>query len=147
MANKVNLNNARPGVYAKVISEISDSGLCPFCEVRLSKIHPNPLEQKKYWTITNNAYPYIPKKEHILLIHREHIEDISELKTEAWIELQEIIRELTKTRNISGGTFMLRFGETKFTGASVVHLHAHLFQSDPEDPSYDPKKGVITRVG
>ncbi len=147
MNNHVNKGNARKGIYADVIEKIGKERICPFCSEHLRKIHPNPLDERIHWIITNNAYPYTPKKEHILLIHKEHISDIKDLSAEAWSELKSIIDELSKKRNITGGSFILRFGETKFTGASVTHLHAHLFQSDPDSQDYERKTGVLTRIG
>jgi ATP adenylyltransferase len=143
----VNIDNARPGVYTDVIKKIEQDKICPFCPEHLLTIHPNPIEGKKYWVVTDNAYPYKPKKEHVLLIHKKHISNINELSPEAWVELKEIINTEQSKRNITGGTLMMRFGETKFTGASVTHLHAHLFQSDPDSEEYDRTKGVLTRIG
>lgn len=143
----VDTNNARPGVYSEVIGNISESAICPFCPEHLRSIHPNPIDERENWIITDNAYPYTPKKQHILLIHKKHIGEVRELSESAWIELKEIIDEVSKKRNIHGGTFMMRFGETKFTGASVTHLHAHLFQSDPDSLDYNKKQGVLTRIG
>ena len=147
MKPHVNKKNAREGVYAEVIEKIGKDKICPFCAEHLGKIHPNSLEERAHWIITNNAYPYLPKKEHILLIHKEHISDIRDLSAEAWSELKSIIDELSKKRNIAGGSFILRFGESKFTGASVTHLHAHLFQSNPDSQDYNKKTGVLTRIG
>jgi ATP adenylyltransferase len=147
MSYHVNLDNARPGAYADIIKKIGDNKICPFCTEHLTSIHPNPIEEKTHWFITDNAYPYKPKREHILLIHKTHISDVTDLSQEAWIELKEIINIEKKKRDITGGTLMMRFGETKYTGASVTHLHAHLFQSNPDDPEYDKTKGVLTRVG
>ena len=143
----VNLNNARPGVYAEVIKKIGENKICPFCSEHLHSIHPNPIQEKNYWLVTDNAYPYKPKKEHILLIHKTHISDMFEISKDAWTELHDIMDELEKTKNIEGGAFLMRFGNTKYTGASVTHLHAHIFQSNPDDPEYDKSKGVITRIG
>jgi ATP adenylyltransferase len=92
-------------------------------------------------------YPYEPKKHHLLFIHKTHIESLGELTDEARRELDQIVEKVLKEKGITGGTLMIRFGETKYTGASVTHLHAHLFQSDPDHEDYDPKKGVLTRVG
>lgn len=143
----VDVHNARPGVYADVIKKIGDEKICPFCTEHLHAIHPNPITEKTHWFVTDNAYPYKPKKEHVLLIHKTHISDISELSDPAWEELHEILTSEQKKRNIKGGTFMMRFGETTYTGATVTHLHAHLFQSNPDDPEYDKSKGVFTRIG
>lgn len=139
---------ARPtGEYAKVINSIAKDGVCPFCPEHLAKYHKNPLVHKKYWTVTDNMYPYKPNKHHKLLIHREHITHMNELGPEALAELLEIVKNESSSGEYSGGTFIMRFGETKYTGASVTHLHAHLIQSDPDDPSYDKTKGLMMRIG
>ena len=143
----VNLNNARPGKYEAEIKKILDAGVCPFCVKHLRTYHKKPIEEKKFWWLTDNDYPYELSQNHILIIHKEHIEMPEEMKLEAAKELWEIIAKVTKKRNIAGGTFFMRFAETKFTGAAVVHLHAHIIQSNPDDPNYDPKIGLMARVG
>jgi diadenosine tetraphosphate (Ap4A) HIT family hydrolase len=145
--SQVNRNNARPGIYKKVIKKIAGEKICPFCPQHLSNIHPHPLDVRKNWIITNNAYPYLPKKHHVLLIYKKHIENIGDLDLGAWKELHSILKELKKKRKIKGGTFMLRFGDTKYTGATVTHIHAHLFQSNPDNSTYNRRKGVLTRIG
>ncbi len=145
--NFVNLTNARPGVYEKVIKDIQESAICPFCPEHINNIHKNPIEEKKFWLVTDNMYPYKPTRKHLLLIHKKHIEHVGELTKEAWDELFDIIKTETKKLGMEGGTFMMRFGNTKYTGASVSHLHCNLLQSDPDHPDYEKTKGVITRVG
>ena len=56
-------------------------------------------------------------------------------------------QDKNKKLNIEGGTFLMRFGESKYTGASVSHLHCNLLQSDPDHPEYEKTRGVMTRVG
>jgi ATP adenylyltransferase len=143
----VNPDNSKRGEYAKVIDEIAREKICPFCPEHVHRIHPKPIEEKKYWLVTDNAYPYKPVKQHLLLIHKEHIEHVTQLSSEAWEELRTILSELSKEKNIEGGALMMRFGVTKYTGASVTHLHAQLIQGNPDDPEYDKEKGVICRVG
>jgi ATP adenylyltransferase len=145
--NFVDLNNARPGVYQKVIEEIKKSSICPFCPEHIRNIHKNPLEEKEFWLVTDNMYPYKPTKKHLLIIHKKHIEHFSELTEDAWKELFRIIKEEGKKLNIEGGTFLMRFGKSRYTGSSVSHLHCQLIQSDPDHPEYERTKGVITRVG
>ncbi len=143
----VNINNARPGIYIDVIKKINQDKICPFCPEHLKSIHPNPLDEKEFWVVTDNAYSYKPNKHHVLLIYKTHITNVSELSYEAWRELKEIIDNEQKKRNINGGTIVMRFGDTKYTGASVSHLHAHIFQSNPDDKEYDKTKGILTRIG
>lgn len=147
MSGFVNEQNSQRGNYAQVIKDIADKKICPFCPEHVRNIHPHPLEEKTHWLVTDNAYPYKHVKHHVLIIHKAHIEHVSELSREAWDELQEILKEVTEKRAITGGAFVMRFGETKYTGASVTHLHAQLVQGDPDHPGYDKKTGVICRVG
>jgi len=147
MAEFVNQQNSKRGHYADVIKDIADKKVCPFCPEQLENFHKNPIRKYGHWIVTNNMYPYKPVKQHILLIHEEHIEHAAELSPEAWAELREIIEKETADRNMVGGAFMMRFGDTHFTGASVAHLHAHLVQSDPNSEGYDPEQGLRARIG
>lgn len=146
--NFVNPNNTqqRPdGKYNSVIADIQKAGVCPFCPEQLKNYHKNPiLEESAEWVLTENMYPYKGAKHHLLLIHKKHISTIDEMSATAWSELQELIKKATTRFNITGGTFFARFGDTRFTGASVTHLHAHIVVSNPEDPQYSP---LLTRIG
>ncbi len=147
MSDFVNQQNARPGGYDKVIADIALQNVCPFCPEHLAEFHKKPMTHRMFWIVTDNQFPYMPSRNHKLIIHTEHIDHVSKILPEAWTELYEIVQELVGENTIAGGTFLMRFGETKFTGASVTHLHANLVQSNPEDPSYDPAVGLRTRVG
>lgn len=144
----VNTTNARQGHhYKKVIEKIARQKVCPFCQEHILKYHKNPIDEKKYWLVTDNMYPYSPVKHHIIFIHKKHTEKTSEITPEAWQELFESIKETEKKKGITGGTFLLRFGDTNFTGASVTHLHAHLVQSNPSSEKYNKKTGLTARIG
>ncbi len=145
--NQENTHSRPDGAYGEVIRKIAKDGVCPFCREHLTEYHKHPLDERKFWWITDNMWPYKPSLQHKLVIHKEHVSHVNELSNDAWVELLEIQKELSAKLNIVGGTLVMRFGETHFTGASVSHLHTNLVQSDPEDPSYDPKKGLVTRIG
>ncbi len=147
MSDFVNQQNARPGGYDKVIANIASQNVCPFCPEHLAEFHKLPMTRRKYWIVTDNQFPYTPSKHHKLIIHAEHIDHVTKIVPDAWTELYEIVQELVGENVITGGTFLMRFGETRFTGASVTHLHANIVQSNPEDLTYDPKRGLMTRVG
>ncbi len=141
----VNTANTRPGIYDAVIKDIAKKQVCPFCPEQLSNFHKNPiLKEKDFWLATENMYPYKGAKKHILFIHKKHLSNISELSNEAWSELHTIIKDILSEKDIPGGTLMMRFGDTRYTGASVTHLHAHLISPNPDAPDYEP---VIARVG
>lgn len=142
---------SRPdGKYAQVISEIAEHGVCPFCEENIDNYHKKPRESRKYWWITDNMYPYTSTLHHRLIIHKRHIEHYSELSGEAKAELDQIFLDEMARNKMNGGALVMRFGETKYTGASVSHLHCHIVQSNPDDRDYKKKKattGVIMRIG
>jgi diadenosine tetraphosphate (Ap4A) HIT family hydrolase len=148
MAHFVNSDNTthRPsGAYGKVIDEIKKAGVCPFCPENLSKYHKNPvLKEGKYWVLTKNFYPYEGAKHHILIIHKKHIETFEEIIPEAWEEIRSLIGSFLKNEKIIGGTFVMRFGDTAHTGASVSHLHANLVSPDVEDKN---RKPILARIG
>ena len=143
----MNQQNARPGGYDKVIADIAAQNLCPFCPEHLAEFHKKPMQHRNHWIVTDNQYPYVPSKHHKLIIHTTHIDHISKIVPAAWNELYEIVQSLVREHVVTGGTFLMRFGETKFTGASVTHLHVNLVQSNPDDPSYDVAIGLRTRIG
>ncbi len=141
----MNTANARPGVYDSVISQIAKEKVCPFCPDQLATYHKNPiLHEDEYWLVTDNMYPYKDTKTHLLFIHKEHIVHLSELSSTAWKELQALTNKFIQDKKIPGGTLLIRFGDTSYTGASVNHLHAHLVSSDPEKEGYAP---VLARIG
>ncbi len=147
MGGFVNEQNANRGNYADVIKDIAEKAVCPFCPEQLANFHKNPIRRHGHWIVTNNMYPYHPTKQHVLLIHADHIEHASELSAKAWAELKQVIEQEAAVRNMVGGAFTMRFGDTRFTGASVAHLHAHLIQADPDASDYDPEQGLRIRIG
>jgi diadenosine tetraphosphate (Ap4A) HIT family hydrolase len=148
MSDFVNFDNAAHrsgGIYGNVISQVQKDGVCPFCPESLAKYHKNPiLKEGKFWLLTDNLYPYEGSKYHELLIHKAHITTFAEISKEAWDELNEFINYFTGEHAIPGGTFIMRFGDTRYTGASVAHLHANFVSPDGEDRD---RKPIIVRIG
>lgn len=147
MSKFVNLDNTsgRPdGQYEKVIDSIKNDGVCPFCPDHLEQYHKNPiLVSTENWLATKNMYPYKNTSQHLLFIHKKHIEDISQVEPTAWLELREITETVRKQLDIDGGTLLMRFGDTARTGASVSHLHAQLISGS----STKGTEPVLARVG
>lgn len=131
--------------YAEVINQINENKVCPFCPEHLATYHKNPiLKENTHWLATNNMYPYEGAAHHLLLIHKQHIEDFAEISVEAWKELNEIIAWAIKEKAIQGGSLLMRFGNTACTGASVSHLHANIVSGDLDNKD---RKPIVTRIG
>src|SRR5688572_18451644 len=76
--SKVDPRNARNPGYKKIIEEIVEQDVCPLCPPM--KWHPNPiLKEEGRWLITVNSHPYQNSKHHLLIICKDHIEQLDEL--------------------------------------------------------------------
>lgn len=141
------LNSHRPqadSTYSNVINEIAEHGVCPFCPDMLLNYHKKPiLINGDHWLATENMYPYKNAREHLLIIHKKHIEDFEQMTSPAWTELKSISNRMVEDRKILGATLIMRFGHTAFNGATVNHLHAQIVSGSGQD-SGNP---ILTRVG
>lgn len=142
--NHVNIDNARSDDQATELERISKENFCPFCsDDYLEKEHGKPiLKRGTHWLATENRWPYKGTRFHLLFIHRKHLVSINELGQDDWNELRTIINELVDEMKIPGATLLLRFGDNKYTGGTVTHLHAQLVSGDP-----DSGTPVVTRIG
>lgn len=130
--------------YIKTLDAIITGGFCPFCEKHLLKHHKQPiLHKSKYWLVTKNSWPYKGSQFHFLFITRQHIEKTESMSSAMWSELHQLYRKLVKKYKLKGATLMIRSGDTKFTGASVNHLHAHLITGIPRTKNTKSIKALV----
>lgn len=137
----VDIANARKGEYKKVIEAIAETRQCPFCpenfkypiktkgekEIHLFAYHKKPIYKTKGgWFLTNNSWPYKNTGCHLLIIGKKHKENFSELTQKDLTEVNYLTNFAVKKWKIKGGAVCMRFGKTKFTGASVSHIHFHI---------------------
>ncbi len=107
--------------YVETIKQIIKDGVCPFCIKHFLKYHTRPiLQHGVHWIVTENMNPYNGSKHHFLFVSTRHIESPEGLTSGAFGELQKHIAWLKKKYKLPGGTFFMRFGDTRYTGASVV---------------------------
>jgi diadenosine tetraphosphate (Ap4A) HIT family hydrolase len=138
----MNIDNARTPAQIANMERIAHDGVCPFCPEHLKKYHEPPIvKEGEYWLVTPNMYPYEHTLHHFLFIAKEHLTNSNDLSLAAWSELQELSKWLIATYEISSGTLLMRSGDMKKTGASVLHLHAQFVVGS------DSSKPVVTRVG
>jgi diadenosine tetraphosphate (Ap4A) HIT family hydrolase len=129
-------DNLRLDHQKKIYAEIEKNDHCPFCRENLLKYHKLPiLKEGKFWTLTDNQWPYDKIKHQLLAVYKDHIEHINEMDPEAGKELIELFQGESKKRKIIGGGIAIRFGSNPEHGSygnSVLHLHAHLIEPDLE---------------
>lgn len=93
--------------------------------------------------MTENAWPYTGTAFHFLFIARAHVEATEEMSPAVWTDLHALYRKLVKRNSLAGTTLMLRSGDTKITGASVNHLHAHLIIGTKRTKKTKPMKALV----
>lgn len=126
MKKVVNLENARSGEYKRVIEEIAAVGKCPFCPDNF-RYHKRPvLKRQSGWFITKNNWPYANTRNHLVIISVDHKESLDELSSGDLKAVKSLADWAAEKFRIKGGALVLRFGDTKYTGATVCHLHFHL---------------------
>lgn len=130
--------------YVNTLNAIVAGGFCPFCEEHLFKHHRKPIIYKsKHWIVTENSWPYKGSKLHFIFITKQHLEKTENVSFVVWNDLQKLYKKVIKKNNIKGATLMIRSGDTKYTGASVNHLHAHLIVGNPRTRKSKPIKALV----
>ncbi len=138
----LNLSNARTQEQISLMQQIVADGVCPFCAEHFRKYHPKPvLKETDYWFFTENMSPYKGTKYHFIFVYKPaHIKSAGEMEPKALEDLYTLLNWAIAEYKIPGGSFFMRFGDTKYTGSSVEHLHAHLLMGDADDPAHQAVK-------
>ena len=133
----VNKKYAKIKEYWNVINSIEKTGKCPFCPENF-KYHKKPIYKKiDGWLITKNSWPYKNAKHHLVIIGEKHKTNFAELDEKDLKAVKKLTDWAIKKFKIKGGAITLRFGDSKYTGATVGHLHFHLIS-----PALDKKKNA-----
>lgn len=131
----VNIQNTRSDDQFEYYKAIADDDVCPFCTESLKKYLKQPIiSEGDHWLVTPNRWPYEHTSAHYLLIARQHIETVTELPSGAFEELGDHVKQLVTDNNLDYGGIAMRFGDVRYTGATVNHLHAHLLQAAKDMP-------------
>jgi ATP adenylyltransferase len=126
MKRLVDARNARTPEYKKVIERIAKDGNCPFCPDNFRYHTRRILKRQGKWLITRNFNPYPSTRYHFILIGEKHKTRAKHLTTKDFAEIGQLVQWAEQTYNIQGGAIAMRFGNTRYTGATVSHMHCHL---------------------
>ena len=125
--SKMDYKHAREKEQIQIMEKAQQKGHCPFCWEKLEKYHPNPILKKgSWWWVSENGWPYIGTKLHLIFFYKEHVSNISDIKPEAFKELQLLTTWVEEKFKIKGGALFIRFGDMSYTGSSIQHVHAQL---------------------
>ncbi|MEK7151001.1 MAG: HIT domain-containing protein [Patescibacteria group bacterium] len=122
----VDLSSARSFRYRKTLAKIARDGKCPFCPGNFLEKNSRVIKRVDGWFLVHNFQPYANARVHLLLVPTRHLERFSELSASDFASITRLVDWATTQFRVRGGAFLMRFGSTKYTGATVCHLHAHL---------------------
>jgi len=122
----VDVHYAKSDQYRNMITKIAKVGKCPFCPKHFKHHRKKILQKEGAWFITENSWPYRETRWHLLIIGITHKERLSELTPGDMANILKLLQWAERRFKIPGGGFAMRFGQTRYTGATVCHLHAHL---------------------
>lgn len=135
----VYMANARNNEQFKVMNKIAEAGVCPFCPGNFKKYHKEKILKKgKYWMLTYNQWPYENTKLHLLAVYKNHAEHFRQLKPEAGKELFEVFSWACKKFKVDFGGLAMRFGDPRYTGGTVAHIHVQFIQPDHDKAGFQP---------
>ena len=106
---------------------------CIFCKIVNNEIKSYSIYEDEKFKVILDAFP--SALGHVLIIPKEHIENIYELNEELGGELFKIAiklsKSLKKSYNLSGLNLVQNNGEV--AGQKVMHFHIHLIPRQTED--------------
>lgn len=129
--NLVFYDNSRDPKQVELMRAAERRGYDPLDPMYLSQ---GILEVYRGWYVTNNAFPYSNAKQHLLFVPVRPVYDLEGLSRAEIFSLYDLLQ---KYRSSSGDMIFLRFGDPRFSGASLRRLHVHLIE---------PKSGFKTTV-
>lgn len=146
MKRLVDARYARTPEYRKVIEQIQKDKKCPFCPRNFRYHNRKILKKIGKWIITRNFNPYPGTRHHFILIGDKHKTKAGHLTAKDFAEIGYLVQWTEREFKIQGGALAMRFGNSRYTGATVTHLHCHLIVPKLEYRKVGKKKQRLARV-
>lgn len=128
------IENVRTPAYRAHMQATIEQGICPFC--RLDHAKNVVIKQNRHWRVWKNPFPYEHHEHHLVVASVRHIDDVSKLTGDMWVQLGAIIRWAVREFKIEGGGIVMRFGEPAKSASTLRHLHAHIQVPDETGPAF-----------
>lgn len=115
------------------------AGICLFCPEHLDGPgRERVVHRSEHWTVTPNEFPYAGTKLHLLLVPRQHVDDLCDLSPDAQSDLFVALSWVREHYGITYYGLTARNGDLRYTGGSIYHLHVHLLVGDVDNPAHEP---------
>ena len=132
-------DNYRTEEQLAEMRRLEAAGICLFCPDSLREhARQRVLFETDHWAVTPNAYPYAGTRLHLLVVPRQHVNDMLDLGDLALADFWGAMREIRSRFSLDHYGLGVRNGNCSFTGATIRHVHAHVLVGDaslePEVP-------------
>ncbi len=100
---------------------------CLFCKIANGKTDTQFLYEDDTLVVFKDKYPYRPV--HLLIVPKEHIRSVNDLKTEHREIIAAMIlkaRDIAKDVHVDQDGYKLLFNVERGGGQVIFHLHLHL---------------------
>lgn len=138
--DKIYLKHARTQEQLADMEDIAERDICFMCPENIPEFYEQRgglIAEGEYSYLVHNGYPYENTAHHIMVIPKEHVSRIEDLKDEVVLEVFKFFRNYEIEHNVTGGAIAMRFGNPAETGATAHHLHLHFIvpssEIGPED--------------
>jgi ATP adenylyltransferase len=126
------MDNHRTAEQLAEMQQLESAGLCLFCPDGLQRcVGQQVLWQTGHWSVVPNKFPYRGTALHLLLIPREHANDILDLPPASQHDFWNVLAMVRDKFDLKHYGLGIRNGDCRFTGATVAHIHAHVLVGDP----------------
>jgi ATP adenylyltransferase len=127
------MENFRTAGQLAEMERLEAAGVCLFCPEELSR-RPGAAEflRTEHWTVMPNDFPYAGTSLHLLLLPRAHVGDMLDLSPAAQADFFAALDAARQHYGFGHYGLGVRNGDCRYTGATIVHLHAHVVVAPPE---------------
>lgn len=99
---------------------------CIFCKIVKKEIPAGIVHETPNFIVFNDIHPKAPI--HLLIVPKNHVEDMRSASPEMWGEVQQIALALEKKNSLNGFVLGTNTGER----ALVKHMHVHFLDKAPK---------------
>lgn len=126
----MDIQNARDPEQIRRMKALVEAGKCYFCRQGSAeeKTLPTAIEEREHFYVMKNDFPLEGSAHHYLIIPKRHLTRMTQLLMQGELaELMWMVYWLDHKLELgcAGYSFFVRNGNTRFTGATIDHLHFH----------------------
>jgi diadenosine tetraphosphate (Ap4A) HIT family hydrolase len=133
------MENVRTAEQLAEMQRLEAAGVCLFCPGGLAaQNRQEVLLRTRHWSVTPNAFPYAGTKLHLLLVPDQHAGDLLDLDPEVQADFWTVLGQVRERHGLDYYGLGVRNGDCRYTGATIVHVHAHVLAGPKVPGPADP---------